>query len=144
MGDIVIVDFGEADCIDELLVEDCGVDEGGEESLDLLLVAERGVHLVGLLLEGGHFALDGLEVVLEPVQHLLQLLHDPVGHRQLVPQTLQLLAHLHVVVRRLPLDHLQLLHHRLAHVPQVQLLQLLRLLGQGQQLALDIVGALLR
>lgn len=98
MGDVVIVDFGEADGVDELLIEDCGVDEGGEQPLHLLLVAQRCIHLVGLLLQGGHFALDGLQVVLETVKHLLQLLHDTVRHRQLATQTLQLLAHLHVVV----------------------------------------------
>jgi hypothetical protein len=119
VGDVVVVDVGEADGVDEVLVEHCGVDEGGQQSLDLLLVAEGGVHLVGFLLQGGHLALDGLEVVLEAVQHLLQLLHDPVSHSQLVPQTLQLLAYFHVVVGRLAFHHLELLDYRLAHMPEV-------------------------
>ena len=51
MGDVVIVDGSSADGVDEFLVQDCGVDEGGKQPLHLLFVAKRGVHLVGFLLQ---------------------------------------------------------------------------------------------
>lgn len=50
MSNVVLVDLAKAYGIDELPVQHCGVDEGSQQALDFLFVAQRGVHLVGFLL----------------------------------------------------------------------------------------------
>lgn len=67
MIDVVIVDFGSADRIDEFLLQHCALDEIAQQALHFLLVGERSIHFVRFLLQRSHLALDRLQVILEIV-----------------------------------------------------------------------------
>lgn len=84
MVDVGVVDLGVADGVDELLLQHCALDEVAQQALHLLLVRQRRVHLVRFLLQRGHLALYGLQMVLEVIEHVLELLHYAVRRHQLL------------------------------------------------------------
>lgn len=58
MGNVIVVDFIQTNGINQFLIEHCGIDKAIEHSLQFFPVAQRRVHLVGLLLQGCHLILN--------------------------------------------------------------------------------------
>lgn len=60
MIDIIVIDLGCANSINQLFLKNCTLDKIAEESLDFFFVGKRGIDFVGLFLKGSHFTLYGL------------------------------------------------------------------------------------
>ena len=83
VSNIVVIDIGKANGVNELAIQYCWIDKWCKQSLHFLLVAKRSVHLIWFLLKRSHLALYRLKMILESVKNLFELFHYTVGNCEL-------------------------------------------------------------